>query len=231
MKIGITSDTHGDLYFRQIYKSKREGYSHLIVCGDFGYIWDGSIKEQRRLDYLNKIGVQVLFIDGNHENHALLNKYPISKMYGGRVHKIRDNIIHLIRGEIYEINGKSVFAFGGANSVDKSYYDIYGNLKHRIEGKDWWREEKPSEEDKLNAHKNLEKYNFEVDYIITHTCYPFAIGYVGGNTRADDVSDYLNYIRHSVKFKYWYFGHMHTNCTIGDFNTKCLYKNIVELDI
>lgn len=221
MIIGITGDMHGDLYFSQVYKARRNNITHLIVCGDFGYVWDGSKKEERRLDYLNKIGVQILFVDGNHENHILLNNYPVTYMYGGRVHKIRDNIIHLIRGEVYDINGSKYFAFGGANSTD---------IEFRKEGKTWWREEKPNDEDKDNANRNLTKCNFEVDYIITHTCYPIAINHVGGNDRVDDVSDYLNLIKNSVKFKYWFFGHMHTNYDIVDYNTCCIYKEIINID-
>ena len=44
MKIGITGDDHGDRDFRQIYNAKKLGITHLIVCGDFGHIWDGSYK-------------------------------------------------------------------------------------------------------------------------------------------------------------------------------------------
>lgn len=229
MKIGITGDTHGDCNFRQVYKARKLGITHLIVLGDFGYIWNGDFYEQKVLDYLNKIGVKVLFIDGNHENFDLLNKYPVVDMYGGKAHKIRENIIHLMRGEVYEIGGKKYFAMGGANSIDKSYYTLYGKLKHRVEGKDWWREEKISYLDKENAYKNLTKHNFEVDYILTHTCYPSALVSVGGISMADDVSDYLNYLRVNVNYKYWYFGHMHKNCKIEGFNTMCLYKEVIEL--
>lgn len=220
MIIGITGDTHGDLYFRQIYKARKQGITHLIVCGDFGYIWNGSIKEQRRLDYLNKIGVQVLFIDGNHENHVLLNEYPVSEMYGGKVHRIRDNIIHLIRGEVYEINGHKFFAFGGANSTD---------IEYRKEGKSWWKEEKPNDADKFNAYENLMKHNNKVDYVLTHTCYPLALNNVGGDMRIDDVSDYLKSIRNQIEFKYWFFGHMHVNHEIPKYNTACIYKKIIKL--
>lgn len=221
MLVGITGDTHGDLNFSQVYKARREKITHLIVCGDFGYIWDGSMKEQKQLDYLNKIGVKILFIDGNHENHVLLNNYPMTEMYGGRVHKIRENIIYLIRGEVYVLNGDKYFVFGGANSTD---------IEYRIEGKSWWKEEKPSEEDRHNAYKNLEKNNFNVGYVITHTCYPLALNYVGGDIRIDDVSDYLNFIRHKTNFKHWFFGHMHRDYTISYFNTSCIYKEIVIID-
>lgn len=220
MIVGITGDTHGDLNFQRIYKARKEGITHLIVCGDFGYVWDGSEKEQKRLDYMSKIGVEILFIDGNHENHVLLNEYPISEMYGGKVHKIRENIIHLIRGEVYEINGNKYFAFGGANSTD---------IEWRKEGISWWKEEKPNDKDRYNAYANLMRYDCKVDYVLTHTCYPLALNYVGGDYRTDEVSDYLNFIRHQIEFKYWFFGHMHLNFNILDFNTRCLYYDIVKI--
>lgn len=221
MKVGITGDTHGDLKFSKIYEAKRLGVTHLIICGDFGYIWSGRFKEQKQLEFLNKIGIEVLFLDGNHENHKLLNKYPISDMYGGRVHKILNNIIHLIRGEIYIISGNKYFVFGGANSTD---------IKYRKEDKDWWREEKPTDSDKENAYNNLTKYNWNVDYILTHTCYPSALDYIGGDMRVDDVSDYLNFIKYNVSFKYWFFGHMHRDFDINELKTRCVYKEIIIIE-
>ena len=219
--VGITGDMHGDLYFFQTYKAKRKGITHLIVCGDFGYIWRGGMKEDRQLNYFNKIGVKVLFVDGNHENHPLLNEYPVTEMYGGKVHKIRENIIHLIRGEVYKINGDKYFVFGGANSTD---------IEDRKEGWNWWKEEKPSDEDKNNALRNLKKHNYKVDYVLTHTCYPLALKNVGGDKRVDDVSDYLNALRDKIKFKYWFFGHMHVNTNISELNTMCLYKDIFKIE-
>lgn len=216
MKLAVAGDTHGDLYFKNIYRAKKLGIDTLIICGDFGYIWSGSKKEQHQLDYLNKIGVQVLFCDGNHENFDILNSYPISEMYGGKVHKIRENIIHLMRGEIYNIDNKSFFVFGGANSTDKEW---------RTEGKSWWKEEVPSSAEKGYGLYNLNAHGNEIDYIITHTCYPSALIKVGGDYRVDELSDYFNQIRVTAKYKYWYFGHMHQTAII-DNKTMCLYNEI-----
>ena len=230
MLLGITGDTHSDLNFIQIYKAKKQGVTDLIICGDFGYVWDGSRKEQKQLDYMSRIGVNILFIDGNHENHVLLNDYPVEDLYGGKVHKIRDNIFHLMRGEVYNIQGKKFFAFGGANSDDLVYYNVYGKRKERKEGKDWWREEKPTEQEKNKALENLKKYELKVDYILTHTGYDRALAYVGGDNRLDDVSNFLNTIENKVDFKHWFFGHMHQDKTIEDLNTTCVYKQIIVLD-
>ena len=221
MKIGITGDVHGDLGFKSIFKARKLELDILIITGDFGYIWDGRNKEQKRLDYLDKIGIQVLFCDGNHENFNVLNSYPITEMYGGRVHKIRDNIIHLMRGEIYNIDSKSFFIFGGANSTDKEW---------RIENKTWWKEEMPSEMERLYGLANLDAHNNKVDYIITHTCYPSALIKVGGQYRVDELSDYLNQIKVTVDYKYWWFGHMHNDFKIIDDNTRCLYRDVEILE-
>lgn len=229
MKLGITGDIHGEATFSKIFKAKKLGYTHIIICGDFSYIWDGSFKEQKRLNYLSEIGMQILFCDGNHENFDLLNAYPVTEMYGGKAHKIKENIIHLMRGEIYHINDKSFFVFGGAKTRDIIYYSQTGKKKHRIEGKDWWKEEIPSEEEMNYGLSNLNKNNNKIDYIITHTCYPKALLKLGGNDRLDSISAYLNSIKDTVDFRYWYFGHMHTDYDIKEMNTRCLHRNIIDL--
>ena len=51
--IYVTGDLHGEeerLYSRSM-KKLREGDT-LIVCGDFGFVWDGSGREKKILDFL-----------------------------------------------------------------------------------------------------------------------------------------------------------------------------------
>ena len=38
--------------------------------------------------------------------------------FGGKIQRIRPSIIHLMRGQVYLIDGKKVFSFGGASSQD-----------------------------------------------------------------------------------------------------------------
>ena len=87
--IYITGDTHGEV--ERLVPSKlralKEGDT-LIVCGDFGFIWDGSKKEQKILKQLGKRKYNICFIDGTHENFSLLNGYGVSEWNGGKVHKI-----------------------------------------------------------------------------------------------------------------------------------------------
>lgn len=60
----------------------------------------------------------ILFVDGNHENFELLDDYPVSSWHGGKVHFIKESVIHLMRGQIYTIDGLTFFTFGGGYSCD-----------------------------------------------------------------------------------------------------------------
>ncbi len=48
----------------------------VLVLGDFGFVWDGSKAEQKKLDWLRKRPYTLLFLDGSHENYDLLAQYP-----------------------------------------------------------------------------------------------------------------------------------------------------------
>ena len=94
----------------------------VIICGDFGGIWDtdkNSAFEGHWLKWLDEKPFTTLFIDGNHENFDRLNsEFETVSVFGGKAHKIRSSIYHLLRGEVFEIEGIKFFAFGGARSHD-----------------------------------------------------------------------------------------------------------------
>ena len=89
--IYITGDTHGGFqrfgskYFPQQTQMGRNDY--MIICGDFGGLWDGGQKDQHWLDWLAEKPFTTLFVDGNHENFDLLNALPEKEWHGGRVHE------------------------------------------------------------------------------------------------------------------------------------------------
>ena len=41
-----------------------------------------------------------------------------TKWHGGKVHRIRPHVLHLMRGQIYELEGYRFFTMGGAKSHD-----------------------------------------------------------------------------------------------------------------
>ena len=48
----------------------------------------------------------------------LLDEYPVEQWHGGNVHKIRPHVIHLMRGQVFELQGRTFFTMGGAQSHD-----------------------------------------------------------------------------------------------------------------
>ena len=133
----------------------------VLITGDFGGIWDGSERDKQTLDFFSSQPFTTLFVDGNHENFDLLNSYPVEEWNGGKVHKIRDDIIHLMRGQVFTIEGHTYFTFGGGISIDKL---------QRTEHVTWWREEFASFREKEEGVENLKRHNNKVDFIVTHTC-------------------------------------------------------------
>ena len=189
MAIFITGDMHGDFSrlqpaaFHEQRDLTKEDY--LIISGDFGGVWDGNDTEQRWLDWLEARSFTTLFVSGNHENFDLLRSYPIGQWHGGLVQAIRPSVLHLMRGQLYEICGKRIFTMGGASSHDirdgilepddPDYERKIRQLNaagalFRVNHRSWWREELPSEDEYRTARATLNKADWDVDYIITHCC-------------------------------------------------------------
>ena len=118
----MTGDTHGDFSRLRPVAFRKQGSltkdDCLIICGDFGGVWDGSEIEQQWLDWLEDRSFTTLFVSGNHENYDLLRSHPTSEWHGGLVQPIRPSVLHLMRGQLYEICRKKIFTMGGASSHD-----------------------------------------------------------------------------------------------------------------
>ncbi len=227
--IYITGDTHGlngvqRLYSFAMIKPELTKEDYVIIAGDFGAVWDEKTLEGN-LKYYTNLPFTVLFVDGNHENFDLLNSYPVETWKGGKVHKIKPDVIHLMRGQVFEIDGKTVFTFGGATSIDREW---------RTEGKGWWKQEVPAQEELEEALANLKRYGNKVDYIVTHSCSERALEYpamrddVGIKLYCPEVG-MLSYIEDKTEYKHWYFGHFHVDREIGGRYT-ALYYDVTELE-
>ncbi len=217
---------------------------YIIICGDFGGIWSygGESKQEKYwLDWLNSKSFTTLFIDGNHENFTRLYNYPIQEWNGGKVHRIRDSIFHLMRGEIFTLDNKKFFTFGGAKSHDiqdgilnmdeeeKIYLYRKQGAYFRIRDFSWWDLELPTEAEMENGLKNLEMVDYKVDYIITHCCPTNLQNLIGkANYKSDYLTDYFQKIADKCDFEMWYFGHYHENKVI-DSKYTLLYGDIVPL--
>ncbi len=181
---------------------------YLIICGDFGGVWDNSSIRTGYLQWLNECNFTTLFVDGNHENFDKLYDMPVSPWNGGKVHYVRDNIIHLMRGQVFEIDGKRFFTMGGGNSIDKAM---------RTEHITWWSQEMPSKEEYSIATENLQKNNNRVDYIITHTAPTSIITQNNLNNHyEEELTNFLQRVMTYVSFDKWFFGHFHDDMVIDD---------------
>ena len=226
MSFVISGDTHATLDIGKVvgfFKEHEGEYTaddHLIICGDVGVCGFSPSEEAATRDILRNLPVTTLFIDGNHENFAKLNSYGVDIWNGGTVHFIENNIIHLMRGQIYDIDGTRFFTFGGAYSIDKPY---------RTEGFSWFPEEMPSRAEYEEGWVNLEKAGYKVDYILTHTGPREVVAAMGYGEMSDgeiELRRYLQRVADNTDFTAWYFGHFHEDTGIED-QFFCLYDEII----
>lgn len=250
-KIYVTGDCHSQFErfntknFPQQKAMNKDDY--MIICGDFGGVWDvdkEGIEEEYWLNWLNDKNYTTLFIDGNHENFERLNAYPEKMWHGGKIHEIRPSVLHLLRGQIYDIAGQTFFTFGGASSHDieggifepddphlkeKMRDARRSGLPYRVNRISWWQEELPSQAEYQEAIANLEKVDYKVDYIITHCCASttqYAMS--GGIFKEDELTDFLDIIKKRCEWRKWYFGHYHGDKEISD-KEILLYKGFQSL--
>jgi len=193
----------------------------VIVCGDFGGVWNGDNEEKYWLKWLRDKNFTTLFADGNHENFHMLSEYPVEVFCGGKVHKINDSVYHLMRGEVYTLDEKKIFVMGGASSHDKEY---------RIENISWWAEELPSDNEYENAMNNLAAHEWRVDYIISHCCADNIQAKIAEYYSHDKLTNFFEYvIKADCAYDKWYFGHYHYDVDIDEKHI-CLYNRVMKLE-
>ncbi len=212
-RIFITGDKHGTLLpiFGLAEKNQIRDTDLLIIAGDAGYVWDKSYPYV--IHTLEQIFPgTIAFVDGNHENHTLLNQLPTAQWYGGRVHPLGERVCHFMRGELYEVYGKHIFTFGGARSNDKD---------RREEEISWWKTEEPSEKEILYSEKQFLENMDTIDFVITHETPLFARSFISRSKPIEEdyflpalLEDWYKKIEAKANFKKWYFGHMHVDQSI-----------------
>ena len=232
--IYVTGDTHRkiDNRFSEKPLTKLTEKDYLIILGDFGGVWYDDESDNLFLSYFEKQKYTTLFIDGNHENHKKLNDFPVEVWNGGKIHRIKSNIFHLMRGQIFNIDGYKIFTFGGAYSIDKYL---------RTEFIDWWKEEEGNYEEMNEAFDNLEKENNQVDFILTHAGPASKLknffNYFGMKFTSSSTEKFLDEINNKVKFQHWFCGHYHENVNLGWFSKEkddgkitILYNKIININ-
>lgn len=256
MSIYLTGDIHAnpirlstDNFYEQKEMNNQEK-NFVIILGDFGLVWnrdEESKTEKYWLDWLENKSFTTLFIDGNHENFDRLYTYPVKEWNGGYIHEIRPHVLHLMRGQVFTIEGKKFFTFGGASSHDvqngildyddpdwrykAKALDKQGKYMYRIKGLSWWDQELPTKEEMNTGTINLANNNWEVDFILSHSPSTSELYLMGGKGlyEPDILSNYLEEIKATTEYKKHIFGHMHMNSAINDKDI-CLYEQIIRIN-
>lgn len=234
-KIYVTGDTHGGFgrfsakHLPQLKIMDRNDY--MIITGDFGGVWSGTQAENSRLKWLEDKPFTTLFVDGNHENFDRLNALPVEEWHGGKIHRITDHIIHLMRGQVFEIGGLTFFTMGGAAShdIDDGILDPtepdferrYWQLRRmgayfRVLRYSWWPEEMPSEAEYEEALANLDRVGWCVDCVLTHSAPSGILPQISPDYKPDRLTDFLETVRRRCRFSKWFFGHYHTNMDVDE---------------
>ncbi|MBQ2804019.1 MAG: hypothetical protein IJF07_08995 [Lachnospiraceae bacterium] len=178
----------------------------------------------------------------------------MTEWHGGRVrHIVQGKVILLERGQVFEIEGKRIFTFGGASSHDieggildrqdpmfaekRKYCKKYGK-RYRILHETWWEEELPTEEEMQEGLHNLKKVGFCVDYVITHCMsnrmqkqleqYYVVKGMEKRDLPEDRLTDYFDRLEDRLNFGHWYCGHYHCNAELDERHS-ILYRSVQAL--
>jgi len=146
-------------------------------------------------------GSEILWCDGNHEDHWSLKERTSDEL--------EKDIFYMPRGSIFTLNdGRNILFMGGAHSIDKD---------HRRVGVDWFPEEVIQQKDLYDLP------NVEVDIFITHTC-PSELVHdlIPHNSfKTEEPSNIaLSELWKIYKPKLWIFGHWHVYKEGNLFGTK-----------
>ena len=218
--IYITGDTHGN--FQRIKEFCQEQQTttndYLIILGEAGINYFGD-QDNKLKEELTKIPITFLCVYGNHEERPEnIKTYQEINLFDGIMYQEKNypNLLFFKDSEIYTILNKKVLVIGGAFSVNKDLM---------IErGYKWFKDEQPSELIKKQTLNNLKENNYQVDYILSHTCpykyLPYEMFYVGVNQDKVDQSTekFLDLIEELTDYHKWYCGHFHTDKVVDKIN-------------
>ena len=225
--IYITGDTHGDIErFQDKSLKKLTAEDIIIVCGDFGFIWQGGEKERKTLKALAKKKYTIAFIDGAHENFGRLRSYAQEQWNGGTIHRVANNIIHLMRGQYYTIGSTTVFTMGGGESEESE-----------MNGEDAWSGGSlPDTSELVMGAANIDLHGGKVDVIISHEPSSKIKSILSDQDKLGTMASinalnaFLEQLSENADYKKWYFGSLHIDKRITSKIT-AVYSDIIPLEL
>lgn len=223
-RVFITGDTHGPSEIGRLAPALAavpglDKQDYLVVCGDFGLVWADCSKYSYWLRWLDRKPYTTLFVDGNHENFDMLDALPAQRWHGGLVHRINDSVLHLMRGQAFDIAGRSFFCMGGARSVDKAW---------RTPHESWWPQEMPSAHEREAALTTLDACGWRVDYVLTHCAASTVQHRLNPLYDNDELTCFLADIERRLEYRHWFFGHYHEDRDI-DARQTAVFEDVIEI--
>lgn len=178
MNVLLLGDSHGNHMFVHgaLRWARDNGVSRVVQLGDFGY-WPRQKSGQGFLKGVGRssldLGVDLYFIDGNHEDHDELDALqarqgpcmfmPVTSRPGAP--------IFIRRGARWEWDGMTFGAFGGAFSIDRS---------RRVKHVSWFPQEMPDPSKIAEIGK--------VDVLLTHDAPVVPAPYLAAGTFKRDAT-------------------------------------------
>ncbi len=220
--IYITGDTHGDISrfkTKAVRRLKRQDY--LIICGDFGFVWDGTKPEQKQLAWIGKRRFTTLFLDGVHENRQLLESFPREELFGGTVRRLGQRLFLLERGQVFTIDGKRIFAMGGGESDDSVVAD---NLDTA------WPEDLPTSKEIVDAADRLAEVDFQVDYVVTYEAATTIKNAMNIRQHTiNPLNSFLDRVMRRCTYQKWFFGCYHIDRKLSGTH-RAVFKDVVPVE-
>lgn len=213
--IYITGDIHGEVFriAEAVARFNIVSEDIIVLLGDVGMNYYGNkCGDRHRKKRLNKLGVPMFCIHGNHEMRpGTIPSYHEVEWHGGAVYVEDDhpNLLFAKDGEVYDLDGQKTIVIGGAYSVDK-WYRLQCDLN-------WFPDEQPSEEIKAKVEQKLHELGWRVDAVLTHTCperYIPREAFLSGVDQAtvdSSTEQWLDTIAERLDYRAWFCGHWHIN--------------------
>lgn len=225
--IYITGDTHGQFErigdFCRRYETSKDDM--MIILGDAGINFSGGLRDRMKKEYLESLPLTIFAIHGNHERRPwTIDSYQEKRWRGGMVYceKEYPSLLFAKDGEVFDLDGKKTIVMGGAYSIDKMVRLIYGY--------GWWPDEQPSDEIKQYVESQLDRLNWKVDVVLSHTTplkyEPVEVFLAGiDQSRVDkSTEEWLDRIEDRLEYGRWYCGHYHTEKKID--RLEILFENV-----
>ena len=230
MHFYITGDTHGNFNRIEEFCSENDTTKEdvMIILGDAGInYWLDNTDRQLKND-LSSLDITLFCVHGNHEARPWeAGDYEEVMWNDGLVYmeEAYPNILFAKDGEIYDFNGKSVMPIGGAGTINKDY-----RISHGLQ---WFALEQPDDTIKEFVEQQLEKSDWKIDIILSHTVPIKAEPTWAFKPRKEPITvdkgteEWLQKIYDRLAFTEWYAGHYHVETE--SMGIRIMFENIDEI--